>query len=281
MVRTPRFLRDVRSGLAVAALAAVALVVAACSDDGLTVGGTTGGGATGGIDAAQFESLARSLGLSPSFVGGNTGIHVTGAGTASASPDIAVLSLGVEGQARTVAEANAIAADAIAAVLSVLRAAGVADEDMETQQFSIQPEYSFDRNTGVRSLTGYRVTNALTVTLRDLDAVGSIIDSAAAAGGDATRINSIGFRVEDGVALEAEARQLALEDAVAKADLFAQATGVSRGKLVFITEASFPQFARAEAVFMDAGIPGAPAPTEILAGDFDVRVSVQAVFAID
>ena len=280
-MRTPRFLPmsllKVRSGLVVAGLAALALVAAACSGDGTSVGGTTGG-----LDAAQLESLARSFGLPPSILGGSTGIHVTGAGTASAKPDIAVLSLGVEGQARTVAEANAIAADAIAAILSVLRDAGVDDDDMRTQQFSIQPEYAFNREDGTRTLTGYRVTNSLVVTVRDLDAVGPIIDRAAAAGGDATRINSITFRVEDGVALEAEARVLALEDAVAKADLFAEATGVTRGKLVFITEQSFPQFARTEAVFsVDVAAAGAPAPTEILAGEFDVRVSVQAVFAID
>ena len=276
-MKTPMFLKNARSGLVVAGLAALALVAAACAD-----GDATGGGATGGLNAAQIESLARSLGVSTSVLGGSTGIHVTGAGTASATPDIAVLSLGVEGQARTVAEANAIAANAIAAVLATLRAAGVADEDMETQHFSIQPQYSFDRNTGVQTLTGYRVTNSLVVTLRDLDAVGSIIDGAAAAGGDATRINSIGFRVEDGLALEAEARRLALEDAVAKADLFAEATGVSRGKLVFITESSFQQFARAEsAIAFDGAIAAPAAPTEILAGEFDVRVNVQAVFAID
>ncbi|MCH7654485.1 MAG: SIMPL domain-containing protein [Chloroflexi bacterium] len=274
--RIPRSLRAVRSGLVVAALAAFVLVAAACAD------GTGGGGTTGGINTAQLESLARSLGLSPSVLGGNTGIHVTGAGTASAKPDIAVLSLSVEGQGRTVAEANAIAADAMAAILSALRGAGVDDDDMKTQGFSIQPEYAFNREDGTRTLTGYRVSNSLVVTLRDIDAVGSIIDGAAAAGGDATRINSIGFRVEDGVALEEEARRLALEDAVAKADLFAEATGVSRGKLVFITESSFPQFARAEAAFSTgASISGAPAPTEILSGDFDVRVNVQAVFAID
>ena len=279
-MRTPRFLPmsllKARSGLMVAGLAALALVAAACAGDGTSVGG-----ATGPIDAAQLESLARSLGLPPSVLGGSTGIHVTGAGEASAKPDIAVLSLGVEGQARTVAEANAIAADAIAAVLSVLRSSGVADDDMETQSFSIQPEYSFDRNTGIRTLTRYRVTNTLLVTVRDLDGIGAIIDGAAAAGGDATRINSIGFRVEDGVALEAEARRLALADAVAKADLFAEATGVSRGKLVFITESSFQQFARAESKIALDGAFAAAAPTEILAGEFDVRVNVQAVFAID
>ena len=280
MMRIPRFLPmsllKVRSGLGVAGLAALALVAAACSD-----GATVGGGTTGGIDAAQLESLARSLGFSPSVLGGNTGIHVTGAGTASAKPDIAVLSLGVEGQARTVAEANAIAANAIAAVLSVLRSSGVAEPDMETQSFSIQPEYSFDRNTGIRTLTRYRVTNTLLVTVRDLEGIGAIIDGAAAAGGDATRINSIRFQVEEGLALEEEARVLALEDAVAKADLFAEATGVTRGKLVFITESSRPQFARADVAMELADFAATGAPTEILAGDFDVRVSVQAVFAID
>ena len=277
MVRTPTILMRGKNGLVIVALAAVALVAAACAD-GAAPGGTT----TGGIDAAQIEALARSIGFPPGVIGGSTGIHVSGVGTASAQPDIAVLSLGVEGQGATVAAANAIAADALSAMLAALRSGGVSDDDMETQRFSIQPQYSFDRNTGVQTLTGYRVTNTLLVTLRDLDGVGDVIDSVAVAGGDATRINSIGFQIEDGVALEEQARVLALEDAVAKADLFAEKTGVSRGKLVFITETSFTQFPRAQDSFvLESRAAGAPAPTEILAGELDVRVSVQAVFAID
>ena len=273
------FAKRGRNGLLVVALSAVALVAAACAGgDGPGSGSVPGVG----LDAAQIQELARSMGLSPGIINsGGTGIHVTGVGTASAQPDIAVLSLGVEGMAPTVAEANAIAAEAISGMLSVLRAAGVTDDDMETRQFSIQPEYSFEREGG-RKLIGYRVTNTLLVTVRDLDGVGNIIDRAAAAGGDATRINSISFQVEEGTALEEQARLLALEDAVAKADLFAAQTGVTRGKLVFITETSFPQFPRTEAFALDARVAGAPAaPTEILAGEFDVRVCVQAVFAID
>ena len=278
MVRTSTTLMRGRNGLVVVALAAVALVAAACADGATPGGGTT----TGGLDAAQIEALARSIGFPPGIISsGGTGIHVTGAGTASAQPDIAVLSLGVEGQGATVAAANAIAADALSAMLAVLRADGVSDDDMETQHFSIQPEYSFNREDGRRTLTGYRVTNTLLVTLRDLDGVGDVIDSVATAGGDATRINSISFQSEDGLALEEQARVLALEDAVAKADVFAEKTGVSRGKLVFITEQSFPQFPRAQDSFvLESRVAGAPAPTEILAGEFDVRVSAQAVSAI-
>ncbi len=133
-----------------------------------------------------------------------------------------------------------------------------------------------------RRLVGYRVTNTLSVTIRDLDNVGTIIDATVDAGGDATRLNSISFTVDDGIALEVQARTLALQDAVAKADLYASETGVSRGKLTSIVETSGNQFAnQARTESASLAFDGAAPPTQILAGEFEVRVTVRAVFDID
>jgi uncharacterized protein YggE len=131
-----------------------------------------------------------------------------------------------------------------------------------------------------RTLVGYRVTNTLNVKVRDLDSVGAAIDGAVAAGGDATRINNIRFTVEDGVELEAQARLLALQDAVSKAGLYASEMGESRGKLLYIAESSFPQYAAQSRVFDGAAF-AESAPTAILAGESEIRVTIQAIFAID
>ncbi len=264
--------------LAVSLLVIVALVTAACGsgDDNVPVG------SVGSFDTFAAE-LARSVATD-----GAAGIHVTGIGKATVDPDVALLSLGVEGIGATVTEARDIAANAIDGMLDALRARGVSENDAKTTYFNIQPQYEFRevingfRRTE-RVLVGYIVTNTLEVTLHDLDRVGDVIDGVTAAGGDATRINSVRFDIEDRTGAQEEARLLALRSVVARADLFASETGVKRGTLIFITETSapapaidYPRFAEA------ASAQGAfAAPTPIIAGDLDVIVSVRAVFAIE
>ncbi|MCH8298387.1 MAG: SIMPL domain-containing protein, partial [Chloroflexi bacterium] len=132
-----------------------------------------------------------------------------------------------------------------------------------------------------RVLIGYQVTNTLTVKVRDLDNMGGIIDGVTEAAGDLTRVNRVSFTIEDTKPLQAQAREEAIADMLAKANDMARLAGVELGKLVFLTETGggVPQsFARLEA---------APAfgfassqSTSILAGELDVNVNVQGVFDI-
>jgi uncharacterized protein YggE len=278
--------RNTRLGLLAAAIAILALLFASCTGD------DDNGTALGGLTPSQLQSLATSGG-GFSIGSSGIGIHATGVGVVEAAPDIAILSMGVDSFASTVAEANATAATAMDAMLTALRNMGVSNDDMETRFFNIQPEYTYDQvfvtsedgerfQRSERRLTGYRVTNTLSVTLRNLDSVGTTVDAVVAAGGDAARINNIAFSIEEGSALEVEARTLALQDAVAKADLYASEAGASRGKLVFVSESSFPQFPRAIRLESASSDQAASAPsTAILAGDLTIRVTVNTVFEID
>ena len=264
-------------------LMALALVAAACSD---------GNGDTptiGGLSPAQVEALAAGSGL---FTGGGvasgTGIHATGTGTVSVVPDLAVLSLGVEGFARSVSAARDIAATALDGIIATLRGQGIDDDDIATRYFNIQPEYTYQEvvENGLRhserKLVGYRVNNTLSMKVRDLDRIGAIIDGTVAAGGDATRINSISFTLEDRTAAAEEARKLALAAALARADLYADELDVKRGKLVFVTETGSPAITRLDSRVSFEGALAAPAvETPVLAGELDVVVTVQTVFAID
>ena len=131
-----------------------------------------------------------------------------------------------------------------------------------------------------RVLIGYQVTNTLTVKVRDLDKMGNIIDGAAEAAGNLVRINSVRFTIEDTKPLQNEAREEAIADLLTKANAMAALAGVELGKLVFLTESGggVPQsFARPEAA---AAFGFASQSTSILAGELDVNVSVQGVFAI-
>jgi len=266
---------------------ALALIAAACSNGDGDIAENTVPLETGGnLSSAQLAELATRIG--GVYVGtsqGNSGIHVTGMGTVTAEPDLAVLSLGVEAFAGTVSEARETAATAISGTIAALRDEGVEDKDMKTAHFNIQPEYNWEdtRNGGRPRIIGYRVTNTLSVKVRDLGSVGPIIDGAVAAGGDVTRINNISFSIEDGAALAEQARRLAVQDALSNAGLLAEEAGATLGDLQFITEVSSLQYGTNETAFSaERSIAAAapPVPTSILTGEQDIVVRVQAVFAI-
>ena len=204
-------------------------------------------------------------------------ILVTGAGSVEVTADIARLSLGVESIANTVAEARGEAASALDEMLAALKQRGVANDDIETAYFNIQPEYDYRSESGPR-LTGFRVSNFLNVTVRDLEAVGELIDAAVRAGGDSTRVNGIRFEAEEPEDAQREAWQLAVRDATAQADLLASEAGVARGAPVLISSDqsshSVP-LARGEAALADASF-----STPILPGSLSIEARVTIAFAI-
>lgn len=216
-----------------------------------------------------------------------SGIWVTGQGTLTLEPDLALLNIGVETQAESVAQARNEAANAMAAIVAAVKARGLADRDIQTRSFNIFPRYEFpevfESGQRVRKqvLVGYTVSNSATIKVRDLDGVGPIIDDVANAGGDATRINGVSFTVEDPKPFQTQLRELAVRDALDKADHFASLTGVGVGSLVLITESGgglprVQDFSSAERGFALA----AAAPTSISGGELELRLNVQAVFEI-
>ena len=230
--------------------------------------------------------------------GDSTGIWVNGTGKAAGDPDLGVLELGVEALANTASEARDMAATAINATVSMLKSNDIQDKDLQTRQFSINPQYNMQeisrctdgleeegkrtecRTEFERVLIGYQVTNNLTVKVRNLESMGIIIDGATEAAGNLVRINAVSFTIEDKKALLKAARQEAIADLLAKANSMATLSGVELGKLVFLSESqgSPPQtFTRMEAA--DFGF-GGDQSTSILAGELDVNVNVQGVFAI-
>ncbi|HID57543.1 TPA: DUF541 domain-containing protein, partial [Candidatus Poribacteria bacterium] len=156
------------------------------------------------------------------------GIQVTGTGSVLADPDVAILNMGVSVERRSVKEAADEAAEAMEKVISSLKGRGVADEDIQTQNFSIQPQY--DYVDGKQILRGYKVINTLRVKIRDLSSVGEIIDEVVIAGGNSLRVNSILFSIDDPGKAHEEARVKAMEDARRKAEILARESGVKLGR---------------------------------------------------
>jgi len=210
----------------------------------------------------------------------NTGIWVTGEGKVSVVPDVAILNLGVEAQAETVAEAQQQAAETMEAVMAVLDEQGIAKKDIKTQYFNIYPVRRWEKDKEI--LVGYRVSNMVTVKIRNVDDTGIIIDAVAEAGGDYTRINSISFTVDDPADYYEEAREKAMADAEAKAEQLADLADVTLGKPIYISE-SGGYIPVPREYYLEAGAPvPAPAPTTpISPGETEVRLTVQVVYSIE
>jgi uncharacterized protein YggE len=204
------------------------------------------------------------------------GIWVSGEGKVSVIPDIATLSLGISAQAASVAAAQAQAAEAMNGVMSALADNGVAEKDIQTQRFSIDQVTRWDDKNQQEVVIGYRVTNMVTAKIREIDKAGAIIDAVAAAGGDLTRINSIGFSVDDPTPYYKEAREKAMADAKAKAEQLAKLAGVGLGKPTYISEGTvYPVY---PTMYKEAA--GA-APTPISPGELELTLTVQVAYDID
>ena len=161
-------------------------------------------------------------------------VEVAGIGSAVGIPDIAVLSLGVSVTADTVSEARNTAADTAQKVVDALMANTVAAEDISTVRFTIHPDYDYSQ--GESRFRGYNVVNSLRVTVREITAVGDVIDASIAAGGDNIVFNNLDFAFSETGALETEARENAVRDMSEKAAQLARFAGRELGELKKISE---------------------------------------------
>lgn len=207
----------------------------------------------------------------------DVGIWVTGVGEVTVVPDVAVLSLGVETQATTVAEAQQQATEAMNAMMGVFDSHGIEENDIKTQQYSIQPVREWRDDQYI--LVGYRVTNTVSVKVRNIDDTGSIIDDAVAAGGDYTIIDSISFEVDEPEAYYDDVRAEAMADAKDKAEQLAVLGGVKLGKPIYIAEYSV--YSPTE-VYYDARVEegASVSSTDISPGETEITMTIQVVYSI-
>jgi uncharacterized protein YggE len=234
--------------------------------------------AAGALLLAACGSGESNLSQAGSSDGDTTGgINVSGQGTVTGKPDTLTVNLGVSVLRPTVDQATRDAATLATAITDALKANGVAEDDIQTSNYSIYPEYDYSGSQ--QRLTGYRVNNQVNVKIRNLDSAGAVIDAATAAGGDATVVNNVAFSIEDDAELLQMARTAAWQDAEAKARQLAQLAGVTLGSAVSITETitynTPPIYYQREA----AGAMDSVA-TPIESGTQDVIVNIQVVFAI-
>lgn len=161
-------------------------------------------------------------------------ISLSGHGEVKSAPDMAFVTTGVATQGATAAEALAANTTAMTALFAALKAAGIAEKDIQTSNFMVQPRYDYNDGKQPPVLVGYDVSNNVTVTVRQIDGLGSLLDKVVQAGSN--QINGISFQVskpDDGLD---EARKLAAADATRKAKLYAETMGVTLGPVLSISE---------------------------------------------
>ena len=161
-------------------------------------------------------------------------IQVSGHGTVTGAPDLANLSLSITVTEETVAGASATAATTTQSVRDALIENGVAVDDIATSHFRIRKDYKYGPEG--EELIGYQVSNGLSVTVRDVDKVGSIIDAAIVAGGDYFVFNNLSFQISDTTELERQAREAAVTDMMTRAEQIAEFSGRTLGDLKMVSE---------------------------------------------
>jgi len=161
-------------------------------------------------------------------------IAITGHGEARGRPDIATIQAGVTTNAPTAAAALSANSTRMSAVFAALKRLGVPDRNIQTSGFSVFPQYTNGDNNNARRLTGYQVSNTVSVRLEDVDRTGPALDALVSAG--ANQMNSIGFDIAKPEPLLDQARAKAVADARHRAEVYARAAGLSLGSIQSISE---------------------------------------------
>ena len=205
-------------------------------------------------------------------------ISVTGEGKAAAPPDMAVIHTGVVTYRPTAADALSANNEAMEQILGVLKTFKIASKDVQTSGFNVSPEYKRDeRGRTQPEIIGYRVTNQVSVKVRNLADLGKVLDTLVRGGSN--QLSGVTFGLEDPTEVLNQARNLAVADARRRAELYAQAAGVRLGKVLTISEqpVEIPQpkgFVRAMKMESVSSVP-------IATGEQEIHVRIHMVFEIE
>ncbi len=205
-------------------------------------------------------------------------LSVVGVGQVYATPDIAYINVGVRSQADTVAEAIEQNNTQARAINETLMGGGVAEEDIQTSSFNVYPQSEYDFQGNI-TRTFYVVENTVYVTVRDLNALGTVLDAVTTSG--ANTIYGINFDLQDKTPAQSDARALAVESARTQAQELADLTGVELGEITSITTFySYPMQYYGYGMGGGGGAAPMASSVPITAGQMQVNSEVTIVFAI-
>lgn len=226
--------------------------------------------------AAAPTAWAQAVPAASDAVFRATTVSLAAYGETKVAPDQATINLGVMTEAASAQEAMAQNATRMNQVMAALKKGGIAARDIQTSQLSLEPQYHYEQNQPPR-LTGYRATNQVTVTVRDLTRLGSAVDAVVSAG--ANQVGGISFGLADPTAAENAAREKAVKALADKAELYARATGHRVQRLVTLSEGG--SFAPPPPIPMAAMARyKESADTAVAPGEVKVRIDVSGVYEL-
>jgi uncharacterized protein len=201
-------------------------------------------------------------------------VSVTGEASISVPPDLAQIDSGVTTEAKTAREASEANNKAMGGVLQALKNAGLAEKDIQTSRLSLSPQSAPNRNANAPFLiVGYRASNRVTVTIRDITKVADTIDVLVGAG--ANEISGMSFMVSKASKLLDDARAEAIADARRKAEIYAKAANITLGAPISISEETTPGPMPYRKMAADMA-----ASTPVAQGQETLRVSVSVSYEI-
>jgi uncharacterized protein YggE len=189
--------------------------------------------AAAGLTAIGLSACDSSVGPTGSADKAARQVTVVGAGQVQGTPDTLNVNASIEFVAPDVTGAMNQTSDRQQAVIKALADSGIDRKDISTTQVSLQPQYAGGDGTAI---IGYRASNSIDVKIRKLDSASQTLSLIVSTGGDATRINSVNYSIDDDSQLVKDARARAFNDAKDRAGQYAKLAGLDLGKVIAITE---------------------------------------------
>lgn len=226
-----------------------------------------------GVAAAALTACDAQPNLTSTPDADTRQVTVVGAGQVQGAPDTLTVNASMESIAPDATAAMDQTNDRQRAVIDVLVDAGIDRRDLATTEADLQPQFGPDNN----AIIAYRATNSIDVTIRDLDLASEAIGLIVTTGGNATRINSISYSIDDDSQLVRDARARAFEDAKDRATQYAELSGLELGKVISISESGGttpPQPVPAPRALMETAVPLEP-------GEQTVGFSVTVIWQLN
>lgn len=223
-------------------------------------------------------TAAAQVPAAASATSDGTLLSVSAQAEATRVPDVASISSGVVTQAADANAALRANADRMTKVMAAIKAAGVAERDIQTTGINVNPQYRYEDNQPP-AITGYQASNTVSVKVRDIRKLGDVLDALVAAG--ANQINGPSFEIDQPESAYDEARQAALKKAQQRAELYASSLGMKVRRIVSISEGGGfqPPMPRMRAMAMDS-VQATGARTGVSPGESTLTASLDVVFEL-
>jgi uncharacterized protein YggE len=202
-------------------------------------------------------------------------LSLSAVGSVKTRPDTAHISIGVVSEAETARSALDANTASMTNVVAELKAKDVAERDIQTTNFAVHPQYQHFKDGRPSVISGYRVINSVSITVRDISRLGEVLDTVVTLGSN--QIGGIGFSVSEPAQLMDDARRAAMEDARRKAELYVEAAQVGLGRVLKLQEETADQGPR---VMFRARAEAISADVPIEAGETELQVRITVVWEL-